>query len=233
MLKKVLAILFTAILVMGLGSPAFAAEDADIAKGLQLIEKTNKEIDKKIEKAVAKADQLQAEYLYDVRKIEEGDKVVKLKAEKEKTEAELDENKQDAGKVKKLNEKLAEIEKKLAEQQGKIQEKMNEIQRDIEEATLELMDAEGKDAKKLEEKIKKLNEKLNKRSEMYAEKTQRYTEKLEAIIKDVYDETLQMSAETIEKAEKYGVIAECEWKLVRFADQWVWIDPVRVVKFSK
>ncbi|RHW40328.1 hypothetical protein D1B31_12305 [Neobacillus notoginsengisoli] len=181
MLKKVLAILFTAILVMGLGSPALASENADVAKGLQLIEQTNKEIDKKIEKAVAKADNLQAEYLYE---------------------------------------------------QKKIKERNDEFQKDIEEATLELMAAEEKDAKKLEDKIKKLNEKLYEQSKIYEEKTQKYTKELEKVISNVYNETLEMSAETIKKAEQYGVIAECEWKLVRFADKWVWIDPVRVVKLK-
>lgn len=72
MLKKVLSILFMAVLVMGLGSPAFANEDKDVAKALSLIEKTNKEISEKVDKAVVKADQLQSEYKEEVGKLPEG-----------------------------------------------------------------------------------------------------------------------------------------------------------------
>ncbi|WP_059171714.1 hypothetical protein [Bacillus sp. FJAT-27445] len=139
MLKKVLSIFFTAVLVLGLGSPAFANEGKDVAKALSLIEKTNMEISEKVEKAVEKADKLQAEHLQEIKKIE------------------------------------------------------------------------GNTA---------MQEKL----------TKKYNEKLDKIIADVYEETLKMSQKAITKAAEYGVIAECSWVLVRFADREVWIDPVRVVK---
>ena len=83
-MKKVLSIVFSATLFLGVGSPAFAAEKDNVGKVLELIEKTNQEIDKKIEKAVEKADDLQSDYLEDVRKIEESKEIVKLKEEKEK-----------------------------------------------------------------------------------------------------------------------------------------------------
>ncbi|WP_053368505.1 hypothetical protein [Bacillus sp. FJAT-27245] len=140
MLKKVLSILFTAILVLGLGSPAFANEDKDVAKALSLIEKTNQEISEKVDKAVIKADKLQAEYLEEMRKIGESNN--------------------------ELREKLAN----------------------------------------------------------------KYNEQLDKIIADVYEETLKMSGKTIAKAAEYGVIAECDWVEVRFADRYVLIDPLRIVK---
>ncbi|SFB02454.1 MULTISPECIES: hypothetical protein [unclassified Bacillus (in: firmicutes)] len=230
-MKKLLSLLFSATLVLGLTSPAFAAtEDDDVAKVLELIEKTNREIDKKIEKAVEEADMLQTNYLNEVRKIEEGDKFIKLKDEREKVLTELNGAKNDHNKEEKLREQLLKLDAKLEEERVKIESEILEVQQEIEEVTAELILAEGKDTKKLEEKISRLTEKLNKRSEKYQEKTQKYTTALGKIITNIYNETLEMSAKTIEKAAEKGVIAECSWKLVRFADRWVWIDPVRVVK---
>ncbi|WP_157411817.1 hypothetical protein [Neobacillus niacini] len=228
-MKKVFSILFSAALFLWAGSPAFAAEEDNVQKAIELIEKTNMEIDEKIAKAVKKADKLQADYLLDVRKIEEGDQVVKLKGEKEKVLSDLAAAQNDTKKQEEQNKKLNEINTKLEIEQAKIDSKMIEINDDILKATLQLVTAEEKDSKKIEEKISKLNEKLNERSEKYQEKTQKYTSDLEDVITDVYDETLKMSAETIKKAAEKGVQAECHWKLVRFADKWVWIDPIRVV----
>jgi Skp family chaperone for outer membrane proteins len=155
-MKKIFAILLSLTLLLGISSPAFAAEHDDVEKALQLIEKTNREIDEKIAKAVAEADKLYAEYLNDIKKLKEGDRVVS-----------------------------------------------------------------------------ELTKVKNDKQEKYDELTQNFNEKLDKIIENVYNETLAMSAKTIEKAAQSGVIAECSWTLVRFANRWVWIDPVRVVKVPK
>ena len=70
--------------------------------------------------------------------------------------------------------------------------------------------------------VAKLNEEKDKL-------TTKYNEKLDAIIKSVYEETLQLSMEAITKAAEYGVIAECSWVPVEFADRTVMIDPLRIV----
>jgi hypothetical protein len=144
-MKKIMALVFTAILMLGISSPVFASEEKDIAKALEMIEQTNLEIEKKIEKAVSRSDQLHAKYLMDIQELEED--------------------------------------------------------------------------KKLENDLKK------------EEVTAKYNKKLDEIIAKVYDETFEMSAKTIDKAAELGVEAECSWVLVRFADRYVWIDPVRVVGF--
>ncbi|WP_409304836.1 hypothetical protein [Peribacillus sp. SCS-155] len=231
-MKKVLAILFSALLFLSVGSPAFASTDDDISKALEMIGKTNREIDEKIQNAVKKADELHGKYLYEVRKIEEGDKVVKLKEEKAKTLAELDQAR-DADSRSKLNEKLLEIDRKLAEEQSRIQSQMAAIEAEIETTTYQMVTEEDKDEKKINEKINKLKEKLDSKSLKYQEKTKQFTEDLDKVITTVYNETLKMSNEAIKKAAEKGVIAECSWTLVRFADRWVWIDPVRVIKFSR
>jgi hypothetical protein len=233
LLKKVLSILFSVLILIGAASPTFAAgTDEDVAKALDLIEKTNKVIDEKIEKAVEKADNLQATYLLDIRKIEEGDSVVTLKSDREKVLADLEAAKNDAGKTKKLDEKLADINAKLAVEQAKINNKIADMERDIDLATAQLVSVDDKDTKKLEEKLQKLESKLNEKELRAKEKTERFAKDLDKVITDVYDETLRMSNDTIKKAAEKGVVAECSWKLVRFADQWVWIDPIRVVKFG-
>lgn len=73
-----------------------------------------------------------------------------------------------------------------------------------------------------DKQVAKLNEEKSKL-------TTKYNEKLDAIIESVYEETLQLSNETLKAAAEYGVIAECIWVLVEFADRSVWIDPLRVV----
>jgi uncharacterized phage infection (PIP) family protein YhgE len=228
-MKKIVSIFCSFALFFGLGSSVFAKED-DVQKAMELIEKTNLEIDEKIEKAVKKADELQADYLLEIRKIEEGDQVVKLQEEQNKIMSEL-ETQSDVKKQQDLHKKLAEITAKLNEAQTKLSSRISEVEDDIEAVTTQLVTAEDKDKKRIKEKIEKLNEKLNEKSEKYYEKTEKYTNDLQKVITDIYDETLKMSAEAIKKAAEKGVTAECSWKLVRFADQWVWIDPIRVVKF--
>lgn len=230
-MKKLLSILFSTTLILTLGSPAFADEDKNVAKALDLIEKTNRDIDQKIEKAVEKADSLQTDYIADIRKIEEGDKLIKLKNEREKALSDLEAVKNDRSKEEKLQEKVFMLNAKINEEQLRVDSKLYEIHQDIDEATAQLVPANDKDAIKLEEKISKLTNKLDERSEKYQEKTERFTSDLQKVIKDVYNETLQLSANTIKKAAENGVIAECSWKLVRFADKWVYIDPIRIVKF--
>jgi malonyl CoA-acyl carrier protein transacylase len=61
------------------------------------------------------------------------------------------------------------------------------------------------------------------------ERTARFDQEVDEIISYVFDITLQMTQDTIDEVAEYGVIAECYWKYVRFADRWAWIDPVRVV----
>ncbi|PUB10955.1 hypothetical protein [Paenisporosarcina sp. OV554] len=134
-MKKIFTILLTALLFLGLSTNVFAATDEDQAKGLQLIEKANIKIDKKIEQAVKDADRLQENYLSQVAM----------------PNAEID------------------------------------------------------------------------------QLTTKYNEELDKIIRSVYEETLQISKETIIEAEEYGIKAECSWVLVEFADRSVWIDPIKVV----
>jgi hypothetical protein len=231
-MKKLFSTFVVAAMFLGLGSNAFAAEEhKDVEKALEMIAKTNKEIDERIQKAVEKADKLQEDYLLDIRQIEEGKEIVKLKEEKEKAFIELEMNRHDAKKAEKALDKLEKIEEKLVKEKAKIQEKIDEIVEEISATTTELIEADDKDQKKLHDKLAKLEEKLTKKDEKAAEKASRFTKELEGVITKVYDETLKMSNETIQKAEELGVQAECSWKLVRFADRWIWIDPIRVVGF--
>ncbi|TYS67498.1 hypothetical protein FZC76_13005 [Sutcliffiella horikoshii] len=66
--------------------------------------------------------------------------------------------------------------------------------------------------------------------EHIAQRTTQFDQEVDAIISYVFDITLQMTQDTIDEVAEYGVVAECFWKYVRFADRWAWIDPVRVVE---
>jgi DNA repair exonuclease SbcCD ATPase subunit len=230
-MKKVVSVLFTTALCFGLVSPAFAAEDNDVNKGLDLIQKSNQVIDQKIVQAVEKADDLQSTYLLDIRKLEEGDKVVSLKGEKEKTLADLAAANNDINKINKLNEKLASINAKLEEEQTRIDSKINNLQQDIDDLTAQIVSLDDKDTAKIDEKISKLEQKLDEKTQKYQDRTAKFSKDLDKTITDVYNETLKISNDTIKKAADKGITAECSWTLVRFADKWVWIDPIRVVKF--
>lgn len=151
-MKKILTLVFVAILMFGISSPVDASEKKDIAKALEMIEQTNLEIDAKIENGVKRADKLFADYQKDIQELEE-------------------------------NKKLKN-------------------------------DPESK-----EERKQKL--------------TANYEEKRDRIIDMVFNETLEMSRNTIERASELGVMAECSWVLIRFGDKSVWIDPVRVVGLKK
>ncbi|EGA91020.1 hypothetical protein GPDM_01990 [Planococcus donghaensis MPA1U2] len=229
MKKKFLSISLMLVLLTGVASPTLAASDKDVEDAIKMIEKTNVEIDEKIEKAVEKADELQEDYLLDIREIEEGGKVLDIKIEKNEVLAELEMSKHDLKKQVKLNEKLEKLNEKMVEEQAKIDKELAEINSEITELTRKVVTAEDKDTKKLEKKLNKLTDKLGRKSIELNEKTAKYTHELNKVITDTYDVTLKMSAETIAKAAERGVQAECSWKLVRFADQWVWIDPIRVV----
>ncbi|MEH7886378.1 hypothetical protein V7654_18925 [Bacillus sp. JJ1609] len=228
-MKKLMSIVFSVALILGIASTASAEENRDVQRALELIEKTNMEIEKKIAKGVEEADEIRVDYLEDVRKIEEGKEIRKINEEKEIVLSELAKVENDEKKKEKLNEKLAKLEIKLVEETERLNAKLLKISQELDELTALLLSAEGKDEKKIREKISKLEEKMNKREEMHQARTEKYVEDLDKVIGKVYDETLEMSNETIKKVAEYGVTAECSWQLVRFGDKEVWIDPVRVV----
>lgn len=84
------------------------------------------------------------------------------------------------------------------------------------------------DADKLQENYLLEVGKIEAKEEM-VEITNTYNEQLDKIITEVYDVTLQTSKDTIAEAAEYGIVAECSWVLVEFADRSVWIDPIKVV----
>lgn len=228
-MKKLTSVILMLALMLGMGTTSFAAEDHNYQKGIEIIEKANLEIDEEIEKAVEKADKLQADYLLEVRKIEEGKEVVKLQDELAKTNDEMAKAAKSGKEIEKYADRLQQIEAELAMHQKRINDKINQLQLEIDGFNATLETADGKDLKKLEEKIEKLNGKLAAKTEKAEEKTERYTKELDKVIEKIFNDTLGMSEDAIEKAAKEGVIAECSWKLVQFGHKSVWIDPIRIV----
>ncbi|OZM56656.1 hypothetical protein CIB95_10550 [Lottiidibacillus patelloidae] len=103
---------------------------------------------------------------------------------------------------------------------------------------LQLIDQTNQD---IDNKINKGVEKADKLQQEYLEAiktaneseieelTAKYENELTKIIEGVFYETLKMSTKTIGEAYDLGVLAECSWKLVRFADREVLIDPITVI----
>ena len=168
-MKKLLSIVILMILSLNITTISYAAESEDYAKGVQLIEKTNKEIDEIILKAIEEADELQANYLLEVRKNEEGKEIVKLHEEKNKAILELEQAKKEQKDVEKAQEKVNKITLKIEEEQAKINEKISSLNDELQELTALTFTAESKDEKKINEKIEKLTSKLNRNSEKLTE----------------------------------------------------------------
>ncbi|AZB41536.1 hypothetical protein CEF21_04060 [Bacillus sp. FJAT-42376] len=227
MLKKALVISISVWLSASFGTSALAASTStDTEKVLASIEKTNLAIEEKIAKAVIEADELEADYLADIQKLEEGDTVVKLKDQKSKLESDLSKT-NDSGKVEKIQKELAELNGKLEKETDKISAKMTSIKKEIDALSL-MAPAEGKDQKKLDEKISRLKENLDKNTEKYNDRTEKFTRELDKLITDLYDTTLKMSNDMIQKAAEKGIQAEASWTLVELGGRLVWIDPIRV-----
>ncbi|UXH46197.1 hypothetical protein N5C46_09185 [Rossellomorea vietnamensis] len=231
-MKKAVMVMLMVLVYFSFGNSVMAASSQnDYEKVLESIAKTNQDIDEKVRKAVEEADKLNESFLSDVREVEEGKEVVKLKEEKEKKLEEM-KAEHDEKKHEKLKKNLSDIENRIAEKQAEIENEITLIQEEIEALSFEKMNSSNdKEKEKVDKKLDKLYEKLNKRSNKMNGISQKYQKDLDVVITKVYDDTLKMSQETIEKAAEKGVIAECSWKHVRFADRWVWIDPIRVVGY--
>lgn len=229
MKKKFLSISLMLVLLTGVASPTFAATDEDRAKAIEMIDKTNAEIDEEIEDAVEKADKLQEKFKEESHEITENEEIYDLKKEKNEIVEEIKTSKYDSKELRKAKTKVAELEVEITEKEMELSAEIEKINSELIELTELLIVAEGKESRKLNKKISKLHEKLNEKNSELAKLTEKYAEDLDKVITDVFDKTLKMSNETIAKAAERGVEAECSWKLIRFADQWVWIDPIRVV----
>lgn len=228
-MKQFFTAMLAMVLFIGIGTSAFAEENYSYEKGYQIIEKANEQIDKKINQAVEKADKLQEDYLLELRRIEEGKEVVKILEELKKEQEELTQATDEGKDTKSHIDKISQLESSLAVQENRINEKIGELEQDIEAFNESLESGHSQDGEQLDGKIEKLKKQLLGKTEKAEAKTERYLEELDKIIEKVYNETLEMSEKAIEKAAGYGVLAECSWRLVQFAHQEVWIDPIRII----
>ncbi|WP_068621175.1 hypothetical protein [Paenibacillus tuaregi] len=220
-MKKALSVLFSLTLIFSSGTSAFAdSQDKKLDKIYELIEKTNNKIEKKIEDGVAAADKLKAKYLEDVRKLKLKSKVAGLESQKQASFAAAGVND---------TARTAQIDAQIQEATAKVDQEIHGLEQEIDQATAKLITPEDKDGSAVSQRIGALESKLNQGSDRYEELTRRYTEKLNKIITDVYDETYKLASYAIDKAAEQGIVVERYWKLVKFADREVWIDPVWVV----
>ncbi|MGG3562329.1 hypothetical protein ABES03_12055 [Neobacillus rhizosphaerae] len=84
------------------------------------------------------------------------------------------------------------------------------------------------DADELEAKYISDIQKIDEGDKQYNERTEKYNNDLDKLITDLYNTTLKMSTDAINKAAEKGIQAEAYWTLVEIGGRWVWIDPIRV-----
>ncbi|MBH0231309.1 hypothetical protein [Halobacillus yeomjeoni] len=228
-MKKLSILLLLVGLVFGMAAPVAANVDEDRAKALKEIEETNVEINEKIQKAVDKSNELKADYLKKVREIREENEIYQLRDALAETNKKIDTGSKKSDQMDRLKEKSLSLQAKLDEKMGELNYDFLQMEAQVDEVTSALLVADEEERKNLHVKIVSLSASLNETAKMELEETLEYTEDLEKVIQDVYDETLKMSNETIEKAAEKGVHAEQSWRWVQFGDRWVWIDPVRVI----
>jgi len=113
MFKKSIAILFALFLSLSFGSGAFAAENGNTQKALDLIDQTNMLIDEEIGKTVVEADNLLNAYINDISKVKGTAKLGSLYSEQMNYEAKL-RNTEDEKKKAKINQKLDKISSEIA-----------------------------------------------------------------------------------------------------------------------
>ncbi|MEO2078024.1 MAG: hypothetical protein ABGX20_22070 [Bacillus sp. (in: firmicutes)] len=137
MFKKVFFFAFFVLALSAFGTSAFAAETSstDYDEVIASLEKTNHEIEEKIDQAVIAADELQAVYQSDLQMLDESE---------------------------------------------------------------------------------------------HNARTEKYNNDLDILISDLYNTTLEMATDAINKAAEKGVYAEAYWTLVELGGRSVWIDPIRV-----
>jgi hypothetical protein len=218
-MKKLLSILFSLSLVLGLGTGALAdgQVDKEKQKAYKLIEKTNKDITHKIDKAVKEADKLQAKYFKDVQKLKKKEGVAEGDLAKIANPPEPNMN-EVQGLILKVEEELftaAKLENGY--------DHLLLVEDDIKDIASILVPCDNPvDGICKEDNGEKVYTE-------YKELTIKYLEELNKIIKDVYNETRALSEETIIIVGKVGINAVCDWIAVDFAHFTVWIDPIRVV----
>ncbi len=215
----------TLVFMMGTTTLADIAISDEQARAYELIEKTNAKINEKIEKAVEEAEKLKADYLLKLRKLEEGVGLGKLKKQKEDILATLMTADLDESSLVDTKRQLAEIENKIVREEIRIEDYLRLVEIELMEITALVIQQDS--VYSLENAKAKFKGKTF--EDAKAELHEKYMEKLWGIVNRVYEETLKMSTRTIDKVFKVGVIAECSWVLVRFADIEIEIDPIKVV----
>lgn len=81
----------------------------------------------------------------------------------------------------------------------------------------------------IDEQVVKEENNLSQQSEFFAGRNAQFINELDKLINELDTLTRGMTADAIEEAAELGVTAVCEFKLVKIAHKWVWIDPIQVV----
>jgi hypothetical protein len=225
-MKKVLSILFSASLILGITTSAFASENSvnsqDVNKGYEIIKKTNDKINEKIAKAQYEAGKLFEEYLAAVEKLD-NEKGEAVRADSTILSSD---QKVEFDKVA-IEDIVLTIEQELFKKISSEEVSDNHVSVDGSETNSNklLLALNGNTNYEI------LSE-TDPNSQLhweYQDLTDKYLKKLEKIITNVFNQTKKMSDQTIKRVQKYDIVAECDWVSVKFGHRYVDIDPIRVV----
>jgi hypothetical protein len=221
-MKKILALIITTALTLSLGTGVFAGsndakKDKEYQNALQLIKETNQKIDDKINKGIARADQLYAEYFEAVQVLQQKQGTTTIN-----TLTTVQEDETYKAKIQAL---LLDVEEQLsAVNNGDSTDHLSVVEDEILEITSLLVANEPvttiSDSGRISEDHPIYKE--------YEDLTRKYVKKLDKIIENVYDQTKKMSERTVEKVSNV-IEAVCVMKEYRFGHLFVWIDPIHVV----
>lgn len=223
-MRKVLSVLLLTSLLFGIGTNAFAAENTKVETVKTLIINTNIKIENEIAKAVEKADKLRADYLSDVRKLEEEGKIELIE---EKYLIVLNDDVNEDERMDIIEEKLFLIEDIMFSEENNSADKLLLVEKEVNEITTLLVSDENMLALNSQDQEKQNNAKTV--YDKYEQLTNNYVTQLWKIITNLQEKAAKMSANTIKKATEVGIHAVCELVLVRIGHEYVWVDPIRVV----
>jgi hypothetical protein len=223
-MRKVLSVLLLASLLFGIGTNAFAEEDTKVETVKTLIINTNIKIENEIAKAVEKADKLRADYLSDVRKLEEEGKIELIE---EKYLIGLNDDVNEDERMDIIEEKLFIIEDIMFSEENNSADKLLLVEKEVNEITTLLVSDENMLALNSQDQEKQNHVKTV--YDKYEQLTNNYVTQLWKIITNLQEKAAKMSANTIKKATEVGINAVCELVLVRIGHEYVWVDPIRVV----
>lgn len=228
-MKKVLWALGVLLIFVLSTTPTFAStySEAEKSEGIAIIYQANADIEKEINQAVAKAEQLTADYINKIRG-KEAVEISNLELQIQEASSQLTNASISSQEAAELEKKVADLQTQIAHIKEKTKKHIIEAQPAIDAFVSEFVYASDWTDEQLLEASVALQSSLTGKFQIVKE-TQEYMKKLNQVIDNCYNVTLNLSLTGIAQAAEKGVVAECSWVLIQFGYKSEWIDPIKIV----